>query len=159
VSVHRYPPQTLVGDYMRAGLGLLLTVVPLWYLQPGTAMALALTAIAAICLFFVVRTVERNRIVVSLEDDTITVTGFRKAVLRWDDMARMNLAYYALKRDKSDGLLEVTLKDTATTIKLDSRLENFGAILVKAARVARERRIPLNRITLDNLRVLKITGE
>jgi hypothetical protein len=159
VSVHRYPPQTLIGDYMRAGLGLLLTVVPLWSLQPGTAMGLALAVIAAICLFFVARTVERNRIVVSLEDDAITVTGFRKAAMRWDDMARMNLAYYALKRDKTDGLLEVTLKDAATTIKLDSRLENFGAILVKAARVARERRIPLNRITLDNLRVLKITGE
>jgi hypothetical protein len=159
VSVHRYPPQTLVGDYMRAGLGLLLTVAALLYLQPGILMGLAISAIAALCLFFVLRTVDRNRIVVSLEDDAITVTGFRKAAVRWDDMARMNLAYYATKRDKSDGWMEITLKDAATTIKLDSRLQNFGAVVVKAARVARERRIPLNQITLSNLRALKITGE
>lgn len=159
MSVHRYPSETLIGDYMRAGLGLLLTVPPLLWMEPGTAIALSLFLVAGICLYFVARTFDRNRTVVSLEDDTITVTSLRKATIRWDEMARMSLAYYATKRDKSDGWLEITIKDAQATIKLDSRLQHFGAIVVKAARVARERGIPLNQITLSNLRALKITGE
>jgi hypothetical protein len=159
VSVHRYPPQTLIGDYMRAGLGLLLTVPPLLFLDPDTAIALALGIVAAVCLFFVARTVERNRAAVSLDDEKITLTGFRSASVRWAELARMTLAYYAVKRDKTGGWMEITLKDANATIKLDSRLENFGAIVIKAAQVARERRIPLNQITLSNLKALKITGE
>ena len=159
MSVHRYPPQSLLGDYMRAGLGLLLTVPPLLFFEPGTAIGLALFIVAAVCLFFVVRTAERNRAIISLEDDAIAVTSFRSARITWADMARMNLAYYAIKRDKSGGWMELTLKDATNTIKLDSRLEGFLVIVVKAARVARERRLPLNQITLTNLKALNITGE
>jgi len=159
VSVHRYAPQTLIGDYVRAGIGLLLTLPPLLFLGPGTAIAIALFLVAGICLFFIARTLERNRAVVSVDDDAITLTGFRSASVRWDELARMTLAYYAVKRDKTDGWMEITLKDAKATIKLDSRLENFGAVVIKAARVARERRIPLNQITLSNLKALNITGE
>ena len=159
MSVHRYPPQTLLGDYVRAGLGLLLTVPPLLFLAPGTAIALALLIVAGVCLFFVARTVERNRAIVSLDDEAITLTTFRMSRVRWADLARMTLSYYTVKRDKSDGWMELILKDDKATIKLDSRLDGFLAIVVKAARVARERRIPLNQITLSNLKALKITGE
>lgn len=159
MSVHRYPPQTLVGDYMRAGLGLLLTLPPLLWLGPGFAIGLALVIVAGVCLFFVIRTVERNRAVVSVDDDAIVVTSFSRSEVRWADLARMTLAYYAVKRDKQDGWMELTLKDAKSTIKLDSRLENFREIIVRAARVARERQLPLNQITLSNLKALKITGE
>jgi hypothetical protein len=158
MSVHRYPPQTLVGDYGRAGLGLLLTMPPLFY-GPGTAITIALLMVAAICLYFLARTVERNRTVISVDDDGITLTGFRSSSVKWADLARMTLAYYAVKREKSDGWMELTLRDAQTAVKLDSRLEGFFAIVNKAAQVARERRIPLNKITLDNLKALKITGE
>lgn len=159
MSLHRYPVQTLVGDYMRAGFGLLVILALLLFLSPGTAGVITLLIIGGICLFFFLRTVDRNRTVVSLEDDAISLTGFRRATLAWSDLARMTLAYYTVKRDKSDGWMEITLKDAKATIKLDSRIENFGAIVIKAARVARERRIPLNQITLSNLKALKITGE
>jgi hypothetical protein len=159
VSVHRYPPQTLMGDYMRAGLGLLLTLPPLLWLGPGFAIGLALTIVAGVCLFFVARTVERNRAVIAVDDDGVVVTSFTRAAVRWDEMSRMTLAYYAVKRDKQDGWMELTLRDAKNTIKVDSRLEGFLAIVVRAARVARERQIPLNQITLSNLRALKITGE
>lgn len=159
MSVHRYPPQALFGDYIRAGLGLLLTVPPLLFLDPGTAIGIALTIVAAVCLFFVVRTVDRSRSVVSFDDEAITLASFRTSRVRWADLARMTLSYYTVKRDKSDGWMELTLKDAQATIKLDSRLSGFLAIVVKAAQVARERRIPLNQITLSNLKALKITGE
>ncbi len=71
----------------------------------------------------------------------------------------MTLAYYAVKREKTDGWMELTLRDATAVVKLDSRLEGFFAIVKKAAQVARERRIPLNKITLENLKALKITGE
>jgi hypothetical protein len=159
MSVHRYPPQTLMGDYMRAGLGLLLTLPPLFWLGPGLAIGLALFIVAGVCLFFVARTVERTRAVVTVDDDGVVMASFTRAAVRWDAMARMTLAYYAVKRDKQGGWMELTLRDDKTTIKLDSRLEGFLAIVVRAARVARERQIPLNQITLSNLQALKITGE
>lgn len=159
MSVHRYPPQTLVGDYMRAGGGLLLTAAPLLWFGPGFVVGLGLFLIASVCLFFVVRTVERNRAIVSVDDDAIVLTSFFRAEVRWADLARLNLAYYALKRDKQDGWMELTLRDAKSTITLDSRLEGFFGIVQRAARIARERQIPLNQITLSNLKALKITGE
>jgi hypothetical protein len=121
VSLHRYPPQSLFGDYMRAGLGLLLTVPPLLFFSPGTAIGLALVIVAGVCMFFVVRTVDRNRAIISVDDDGISLTSFRNARVAWAEMARMNLAYYAIKRDKTGGWMELTLKDAKNTIKLDSR--------------------------------------
>jgi hypothetical protein len=159
MSLHRYPLPTLMGDYVRAGLGLLAAVAMLMFLDLGALGVVTMLIIGSVPLFFVLRTIDRNRAVVSLEDDAITVTGFRAAKLAWSDLARVTLAYYTLKRDKTDGWMELTLKDANVTIKVDSRLYGFGAIVVKAARVARERRIPLNQITLSNLKALNITGE
>jgi hypothetical protein len=159
VSVHRYPLQTLMGDYIKSGLGVLTILVLLIYLASGPVSAITLLLIGGFCLFYLLRTIDRNRAVVSFDDAAITLTSFRSTSVRWADLARMTLAYYAIKRDKSDAWMELTLKDAQATIKLDSRLENFGAIVIKAARVARERRIPLNQITLSNLKALKITGE
>jgi hypothetical protein len=159
MSVHRYPLPTLMGDYIRAGLGVLATVAMSMFLDLGAAGVITLLIIGGVSLFFLLRTVDRNRTVISLDDDAISLTGFRGAKLAWSDLARMTLAYYTVKRDKSDGWMEITLKDAKATIKLDSRLENFGAIVIKAAKVARARRIPLNQITLSNLKALNITGE
>ena len=159
MSVHRYPLPTLVGDYIRAGIGVLTILVLLLYLAAGPVSVITLLLIGGFCVFYLLRTVDRNRAVVSFDDEAITLTSFRSASVRWAELARMNLAYYAVKRDKSDAWMELTLKDAQATIKLDSRLENFGAVVIKAARVARERRIPLNQITLSNLQALKITGE
>jgi hypothetical protein len=159
VSLHRYPPQSLFGDYMRAGIGLLLTVPPLLFFSPGAAIGLALVIVAGVCMFFVVRTVDRNRSIISVDDDGISLTSFRSVRVAWVEVARMNLAYYAIKRDKTGGWMELTLKDARSTIKLDSRLEGFLVIVMKAARIARERRLPLNQITLSNLKALNITGE
>ncbi len=159
MSIHRYPPQSLFGDYIRAGLGLLLTVPPLMFFSPGTAIGIALFIVAGVCTFFVVRTLDRNRAIISVDDEAITLTSFHSARVAWTDLARMTLSYYAVKRDKADGWMELTLKDAKNTIKLDSRLEGFLVIVVKAARIARERRLPLNQITLSNLKALNITGE
>lgn len=159
MSVHRYPPQSLIGDYSRAGLGLILTVTPLLFIELGTAIAIMLVLVAAVCLFFLVRTIERNRTIISLDDEAISASGFRRATVRWADLARLTLAYYSVKRDKSDGWMQLTLKDAAGTVVIDSRLDGFYAIVVKAARVAREKQLPLNHITLTNLQALKITGE
>ncbi|MBI3516702.1 MAG: hypothetical protein HY060_21945, partial [Proteobacteria bacterium] len=95
----------------------------------------------------------------SVDDEAITLTSFRSARVAWTDLARMTLAYYAVKRDKTEGWMELTLKDAKSTIKLDSRLEGFLVIVIRAARVAREQRLPLNQITLSNLKALNITGE
>jgi len=158
MSIHRYPPQTLFKDYTYAGSGLLVAAIVLYW-GPGTAMAIVFTVIAGLCFFFVARTAERHRAIISLDDEAVTITSFRSVRVRWDDLARMNLAYYATKRDKSDGWMELTLKDTTATLKLDSRLDGFRDVIVKSARVARERRVPLNQITLSNLKALQITGE
>jgi hypothetical protein len=159
VSLHRYPLSTLMGDYVRAGLGVLATFAMFLFLDLGAAGVITLLIIGGVSLFFLLRTVDRNQTVVSLDDEAITMKGLRGATVAWSELARMTLAYYTIKRDKSDGWMEITLKDAKATIKLDSRLENFGAIVVKAARVARARRIPLNQITLSNLKALNITGE
>jgi Zn-dependent protease with chaperone function len=159
MSVHRYPPQALAGDYGRAGIGLLLTVPPLLLFAPTMAISVMLLAVAGLCLFFLARTLERHRTVVSLGADGLSLAGWRPAKLAWADLKAMQLAYYSIRRDRRDGWMQLTLRADGPDIKIDSRIDDFLLIVREAARAAKTNQILLNTITRSNLNSLRITGD
>ena len=159
MSLHRYPPESLMGDYARAGAGLLLTLVPLLVIGASTGFALMLGLVALLCLFFLLRTVERHRTVVSVDEDGVAASGWRAATVAWDALDRMTLNYYSLKRDRSAGWMQLTVKADYATVTVDSRLEGFINIVRHAARAARRRQIPLTGITRANLQALNVHGD
>ena len=160
MSIYRYPPQTLFGDYTRAGLGLFLTVLPLLVLQPSWFVGTALFLVAAVCGYFLFRTFERHRTIIAMDDDGIAVRALRGPKhLAWKDVDEVKLTYYAVRRNKADSWMQLTISARNDSVKIDSRLEDFVEIVERAAEAARDNDVALNRITLANLKALGIEDE
>ena len=159
MSLHRYPPRTLMGDYVRSCLGLALTFPPLMMFSPSTLIAVTLGLVGSLCGFFLLRTAERHRTIVSVDDDLIAVSGVFASVIRWDEVEKLELSYYSVKRDRSGGWMQLTLRRPGATVKVDSRLQGFLDIVKRAARAAREHEVRVNAVTRANLAALRITGE
>ncbi len=159
MSLHRYPPRTLMGDYARSSVGLMLTFPPLTMFSPTTLITIALVLVGCLCGFFLLRTIERHRTIVYVDDDHIAVRGLMTASVAWETVEKLELSYYSVKRDRSGGWMQLTLRNATTTVKVDSRLEGFVEIVRRAARVAREQNVRVNPVTRANLAALRITGD
>ena len=157
MSIHRYPPQSLTGDYVRAGLGLVLTGIPALVVKPAWPVAMMLMLVAALCAYFLFRTMDRHRTIMSYDEQGIVVKGFSGSAIGWDDVTDMALAYYSIRRDQREGWMQLTLKAGPRTIKIDSRMDGFVGVVRRAAQAAKSNGLLLNQITLANLRALRIT--
>jgi len=159
MSLHRYPPRTLMGDYARSGLGMALPFPPLMMFNPATLMTVVLSLVGALCAFFLLRTIERHRMIVSVDEDRISVTGVMSASLPWEDIKKLELSYYSVKRDRGGGWMQLTVRNEAATVKVDSRLEGFLDVVKRAARAAREHDVKVNPVTRANLAALRVFGD
>ena len=160
MSIYRYPPQVLFGDYLRAGAGLLLTLLPLLVLQPSWFVGTALFLVAAVCAYFLFRTAERHRTIIAMDDEGIAVRALKGPKhLAWKDVDEVKLTYYAVRRNKADSWMQLTISAGNDSLKIDSRLEDFLEIVERAAEAARENEVALNRITIANLKALGIEEE
>jgi hypothetical protein len=157
MSIHRYPTQLLTGDYLRAGGGLLLTLVPLVIFQPtGWVVGISLFLVAAICAYFLFRTVERHRTLVAMDDEGIVMRGLKPTHLAWKDIDDVKLIYHAVPRNKSESWMQLTIAARGESMQVDSRMEDFVEIVERAAEAARDNNVTLNRITQANLKALQI---
>lgn len=156
MSIHRYPPPRLAGDYIRALLGISLTLGPVLIVRPGPTASILLGLIALLCFFFLARTIERHRTIVSMDENGIAVSAWFGGTIAWKDLERIQLAYYSLKKDRSQGWMQLTLKGRTVTVKLDSQIDGFLPIIERATQAARENGLSVNHITLTNLQALGV---
>jgi hypothetical protein len=77
-------------------------------------------------------------------------------MILWRDIASLELRYFATKRDRSEGWMQLTLKSADATLRLESALEGFENITRAAAQAAAQRGLPLSPPTLENLRALEL---
>ncbi len=152
----RYPVGLLLGDYARAAVGLGISLPTLLLADASLWVAAPLGGMAVLCAYFVARTAEKQRQTVTLDDAGVAVAGWRPARLDWAELDRLRLSYYATKRDRSEGWMQLSLAAAGRRISVDSRLEGFPAIARAAADAARDRGLPLSQATLANLEALGI---
>ncbi len=98
----------------------------------------------------------RGRTVAQLSDEGLAVTALQYKTIYWQDVASLELRYFATKRDRSQGWMQLTLKNADTTLRLESTLEGFEEITRAAARAASRRELSLSPSTLENLRALDL---
>jgi hypothetical protein len=148
----RYPVAALYPDYLRAGFGLAVTVGPLLLLDLAGAVAALLAGLGLLFAWFGTRTVVRHLSRVELSADAIALCGPAPRRLAWRDLERMKLAYYAPRRSREDGWLQLTLGGAAgRPIRLDSTLSDFDRVLGQASRAALAKALPLDAATHANL--------
>jgi hypothetical protein len=153
---HRYPRRIIISDYTRAGVGAVLTLGPLTAVPIASIAGVILSLLSILFVFFAGRTWMRGRTVAQLSDEGLAVTALQYKTIYWQDVASLELRYFATKRDRSQGWMQLTLKNADTTLRLESTLEGFEEITRAAARAASRRELSLSPSTLENLRALDL---
>ena len=105
----RYPRPTIMADYARAGIGVLLCGAPLLLLEVNYWLAALLGAGFALFALFLVRTALRHRTRYVLGPDTLCADGPAGTLVEWSRLDRMKLSYFSTKRDRSDGWMQLAI--------------------------------------------------
>lgn len=159
MSSHRYPARTLGADYARALTGLALTGGPLML---GAASPVAIAVLGALAILFIAyagRAAMRQftRYEVSAEGlKRAPPLGLPPRHIAWNELSRLRLRYYSMRRGSRDGWMQVVLAGAGRRIALESAIEDFDAIVEHAAEVAAARGLAPDSATLDNLAALGI---
>jgi hypothetical protein len=156
MTEHRYPRRTITPDYLRAGAGLIVTILPLSAVPFTSVAGIILSLLVVLFAIFAGRTWVRSRTTVQLSDDGLAVSALRHNLLPWQGVTSVELRYFATKRDRSQGWMQLTLKDPATTLRLESALEGFESVAREAANAAARANLTLSPSTLENLRALDL---
>jgi hypothetical protein len=154
----RYPRQTLLADYIRAGIGAVLCGLPLLLIDVNHWIAILLLAGFLLFAAFFVRTALRQRTRYILGPDTLCADGPAGTLVEWNRLDRMKLSYFSTKRDRSDGWMQLSIGSAGgRTVKVDSALDGFYDIVERAARAAETNRLELTLATRANLRSMGIS--
>lgn len=157
MSQHRYPIATLYADYGRVAFGLAVTLGPLLLLDLARPVTMLLAALAALFVWFGWRTVLRQVSCVEVSSDAILLRGPWQRRLPWQQLSRLKLAYYAPRRGRDNGWLQLTLRGAAQrSLRVDSTLDDFDHVLRRAVDAAAAKTLPLDPTTLSNLQALGI---
>jgi hypothetical protein len=152
---YRYSTQSLVSDYLRVALGLAATVGPLLGLDLARGVAIGLSGLGALFAWFGVRTVLRQLSWIELSADEVAQCGPIRRRVAWRQLRRLELAYYAPRRGRKDGWLQLTLRGRGRpAIGVDSTLEGFEEVLRAAVGSARRNELTLDSTTEANLAAL-----
>lgn len=153
---YRYPLRRLIGDYVRVGVGLVVTLVPLLVLPVIPVMFWMLLSLSVLFVALALTTVHRQLTLVDVRDTSLRTSPLGHSI-RWDALSAMQLAYYSTRRDGRQGWLQLTLRAGRERIKLDSRLDGFEEVLRVAVRAAKRQALPLDAATCSNLHTLGVT--
>jgi hypothetical protein len=168
VTSHRYPVGSLTGDYLRAAFGLAFVTPPLVLLSLNATVAALLAILALLFLVFAGRTLLLQLGVIEVTETEIRSGGPFAVRIPWAELDGLKLAYFATgpratrgaiqpPRERS-GWMQLALRAGHSKLKLDSRIEDFGKIVARAARAARQRSLPLSPSTDANLAALGLGG-
>jgi hypothetical protein len=152
---YRYPASTLLPDYLRVAFGLAATTGPLLVLDLARGVVIGLSALAVLFAWFGVRTALRQLSWIELSAAGVALCGPVRRRLPWEQLRRLQLAYYAPRRARRDGWLQLTLRGRkGSTIRVDSTLDGFDELLRRAAGVAARNELALDPTTRANLAAL-----
>lgn len=156
---HRYPPSALLGDYARAALGLALTLLPLLLVAMPPVAAAIFALLALLFALFALSTLMRQLGTVAVDERGIEVEGGWRRRIDWQQLRRVRLRWFAARRDRRAGYMQLVLAGGGRRIAIDSRIADFDTIAAAAARAAEARGLALSEATRANLAALGIIGD
>lgn len=151
---YRYSGGAIAGAWARGAGGTLATLGPLVALHPAPWISVALAAAGALFLVYLARAAITQFTQLEIDGDGIRAHGPAPLDLRWDEVRQVRLAYYSTRRDRSHGWMQLVIKGSGKTLRIESTLNGFEEIALAAAREALRRQCALDERTLENLKLL-----
>ncbi len=154
-AAFHYPLRALAFDYAGSIAGLACTFGLIVSVRLATSVAWVLGAAAALFLVYFGRTVCRQLTHIELDEAGIRARGPLGGAIRWAELRSVQLEYYSTRTDREGGWMQLKLRDAQRTIRIDSELEGFVAVVDRAAQAAAQRGLALDAATAGNLESLR----
>jgi hypothetical protein len=158
MTVHTYPLNAVIGDYLRAGAGIVIAIIPLVFVPPKP-LVVAIFSIA-ICIFigYGIRTVLRHRSRIEVDEEKIAVNAAKRREIPWCDLNGLRLKYFTTrsKWSMTKGWFQLVLQGGGQTIAVESSLEGFAEIAERAGHAAGQNGIALDEASAANMASLKL---
>lgn len=155
MNVYRHGLRSLAADYARCGAGLAATVTPLVATPLLPALDWTLAAAALLFALHGTKTALRHLSVVECGQEGISLRGPIPKSIRWSELRELRLRYFSTRRDRERGWMQLVLKDSESTLRVESTLAGFGDIVAHAAQAAAAAGLDLSAATLGNLERLR----
>ena len=153
VTIHRWKSSALRGDLVRGIVAFGLTLLFLALVPRLTVAFFTLLVLAVLFGLYLAGTVSRWRGVVEVDDTGLRVSGgvFGQRTIKWAELRRFELRHFPLSRDRQQGWMDLKLGSATSTVSIDDRLEDFGALLSQAWAAAQRAEIGISDATHANL--------
>ena len=164
MTVQRYPRVTLRNDYVRAAVGVAVCV-PLAAVSRGSSFGFWLfVGLTLLFAVFGARTWLRGRAEYRLTEAGLLRTnaalkGQAATGIAWSELTGLTLRFFPLRRDRSEGWMQLTVRRAGARLSLDSTLEDFDAIAEAALAAGLRNDLPMTQTTLANFRALGLAPE
>jgi hypothetical protein len=163
IIVFRYPTGSLVGDYLRASVGVVVGLSVLANASGSIMVVVIFGALTALFGGFAYRTLRRHMLRIAVTREAICGTGLGTQELPWDKLDMLKLRYYGTRRQRNredgGGFMQITLKGAGASLTLESSIEGFEYVAWRAAKAARDFGIGLDPISAGNLLQLGIDAD
>jgi len=160
--VFRYPVRSLVGDYLRATVGVALGLGMLLGVSASLTVLLIFGALTVLFLTFGLWTVNRHVATIDVTDEHIASRGLVSKYLPWPALERLKLRYFGVRRQSksgASGFMQLTLRGGGTKLTFESSLEGFEFIAWRAAKAMRDNAASLDPTSAGNLLALGIDAD
>ena len=146
----KYSRKSISGDYIRATIGLIITVGLLLAATKITIFQYIFAAGALLFFGFLLRTILRQFTTCIVTEQNLKTSGLFKRTLSWDKLNDVNLKYFSTRRDRKAGWYQLTLSDGIVKVAMDSELIRFNDIMKICSDVVREKQITVSETTSEN---------
>jgi len=152
-----YPLSALISDYMRGGIGTLLTLPLILFVPMHPIMFWIFLCLSLIFMAYTARTGFRQLTWFELEGPDLTRHGPRQAHLSLETLTEFKLRYFSTRRDRENGWMQLTLKAQGASIVIESTLDGFDQLVEVASHHAAQSAVDVDDTSLSNLNAMGIS--
>ena len=152
----RYSTKSLNADIFRSIIGFFLCICPVILVIAEPLINVILLASSLLFLVFGIKTWLRRSVRVQFKENITIINGPISRSLEWNELSSLKLSYFSTRRNKKDGWMQLKLQGKSGKITIESNLEKFEEICLRAYQAANENNILITKTSQRNFAELGI---
>jgi hypothetical protein len=151
MTEHSYPIHAVLGDYLRAIAGVGISIVPVVIVQSIPWVTYLFAAMIVLFVFYGGRTVVRHKSKIFVSEEGIAINLPQRQGIAWNELNGIRLRFFATKRSRSNGWMQLSLQGSGCKISIDSSISDFRDIATRATAAAGANGITLDEASAANM--------